>query len=214
MRVRKVIQYERSAVTGGSPSNVSLSAGLFLSFPVNLLAFLGNGELSFEVSARSNLEDVVVSVIIMAVNVVAVDVIDVAISSFVVIIEALASEVSIRGRSVGVDVGAGLAVVLVEDQRLNALDVALSSIVKFADVLVEVVLENVDFALNFTFKLGNSAVDLVLGLVFSAGKLGFDTGLTFLSDLIDDPLGKGDGVNVDGLSVSLVAGRVEFDALS
>lgn len=181
---------------------------------MNFLALLGNGELSFEVRARSNLEVVFASLFVAAVNVVALNIFDLAFSSLIVAVEALASEVSIRGRSVGVDVGAGFAVVLVEDQRLNALDVALNSIVEFADVFIEVFLEDVDLALNFAFKFGNSTVDFVLSLVLSAGKLGLDTGFAFLSNFVDDPLGDGDGVDIDGLSVSLVAVRVEFDALS
>jgi len=82
------------------------------------------------------------------------------------------------------------------------------------NVVVESILENVDFALNITFKLGNSTIDLVLSLIFSAGQLRFNASLAFLSNFVDDPLSDGDRVDVQGLSVSLVVIRVKLNALS
>lgn len=181
---------------------------------MDLLAFLGNGELSFEMSARSNLEVVLVSIIVVTVDVVTVDIVNVAMSGFVLIIEAFTSEVSISSTTVSVDVGGREAVVLVENHGFNALDVTFSSLIEFADVFVEIVLEDVDFAFNLTLKFGNSAVNLIMSIGFFAGKLGSNGRLTFLSNLVDDPLGESDGVDVDGLSVSLVAIGIEFDALS
>ena len=64
---------------------------------MNLLALLRNRELSFEMRAGSDLENVLVSVVIMAVDVVSVDLVNLALSGFVVVVEALTSEVGIRG---------------------------------------------------------------------------------------------------------------------
>lgn len=63
----------KSAVAGSGPLDESASAWLFDSFPEDLGADPGSGELSFEVSARSNLEPVMVAVAVMALHDLAVD---------------------------------------------------------------------------------------------------------------------------------------------
>ena len=138
---------------------------------MNLLANLRNGELSFEVRARSNLEVDLISVVIVTVNVVTVNIVNVAFSSFIVTVETLTSEVSIRSTTVVVDVCAGKTVILVDHHLLKALNVALSSTVEFTDVFIEFILKNVDFAFNLTFKFSNSAVNFTMSFVFFARKL-------------------------------------------
>lgn len=94
------------------------------------------------------------------------------------------------------------------------MNVALSSVVEFADVPIEVILQHVDFAVDVTFKFGNSAVNFILSSIFGAGKLRSDGGLSFNGDFIDDPLSESDGVDADDLGVSLVVGGVKFNTLS
>jgi len=65
-----------SAVAGGCNFDVSLASSVGNTFPVDLVSDSGEGELTFEVSARSNLQVVVVSLVIMAMNVLSVDIDD------------------------------------------------------------------------------------------------------------------------------------------
>lgn len=58
----------KSAVASGGPFDVGDSARLLGTFPENLGSELGGGELTFEMSARSNLKPMVVAMTITALN--------------------------------------------------------------------------------------------------------------------------------------------------
>lgn len=82
---------------------------------------------------------------------------------------------------------------------------ALSSVVEFAYVFIELIFQHENFAVNVTFKFGNGGVNFSLSSIFSAGKLRSNGGLSFDGDFVDDPLSESDGVDADDLCVSLVA---------
>ena len=121
--------------------------------------------LSFEVSARSNLKVVIVSIVVMAVNVCAGDVVDDALSLVPVVIEAAIIEIGFSTASKVMCPGSREAIVLVQDNDRVALQVLKFSIValiEVSNVLVEFRNLDLDLAVNVTLDLGNRVVDLRL----------------------------------------------------
>ena len=78
---------KRSTVAGGGIFDVGLSARLLDSLPVDFVADLGKSVLTFEVSARSDLEVVVVSMTISGLDDLSVDDLNEAFQGLQVIVE-------------------------------------------------------------------------------------------------------------------------------
>ena len=68
MSIKSRVVCKSAVIADSCNLDVSSSARLLSSFPIDLVSNSGQGKMSFEVSARSNLEVVIVSVRILALN--------------------------------------------------------------------------------------------------------------------------------------------------
>lgn len=138
---------------------------MFFALEEQLLADLRFVPLSFEVSARSNLKVVVISVVVMAVNVFAGDAVDDALSVVPVVIKAAIIEIGFIRASEVMFPGIAEAIVLVQDKdgvALQVLQFSIVALIELSNVLVEFRNLDLDLAVNVTLNLCNRVIDLRL----------------------------------------------------
>jgi hypothetical protein len=130
-----------STVASGGPLDIDSAAGLLLALPVEFVANLRQVELAFPVRARSDLQELVLPIRVLAANHFPLNAFDVALT-VLHRVEAAVLEVLLIGLSEVVLVGVGQAVVLFDVDNgagIQSLGVAVSKLVHIDQVFVELV---------------------------------------------------------------------------
>lgn len=150
-----------STVASCGPFDVGDSARLLGTLPEDLSSDLGGRELTFEVSARSNLEPMVVALTIVALNDFSLDFDNVSLPILKVSwIEDSVIEVDFVGSSKLMGISVREAVILAKGEFLvvlESLNLGIRDLVKIAEIVVEGMSLEVDLAKNVSLNLGDSS---------------------------------------------------------
>ena len=105
------------------------------------------------------------------------------------------------------NVSIGEAVILVDGDffiSLKVFDLLSNNLIELAEIVVEIVDGHGNFALNSTFDLSNSAVDIALSISSFARELVLDGRISSRGSFVDQVLTEAHLRNSDDLSISLV----------
>ena len=166
---------KRSTVTGGGVFDVGLSTWLLGSLPEDLVANLGESPLTFEVSARSDLEVVVVSVAVSGLDDLSFNLLNESFQGFQIsMFEASNIEVNFKGFSEVPDIRFGEAVILVEIKDMvlfKVLDMGSHNTVEVTKIVTDVISSHGELTVDTVFDLGNSVFEFVFSIVSSTVNL-------------------------------------------